>query len=602
MTNSISFSWDIHYACNYRCPYCWFDGRWHELSRQNRYLPLDEVLKPWRNIYKKYGSAYIELIGGEPFIYPHFTELIKELSQMHTIGITTNLSIDLEDFIKQVDISKVKVTPTFHPLFADFDKFSRRMSLLKESGIGFHIFYLAYPPQMKLIQYYSDKFNSFGMPMEVLTFWGKYKDKSYPQGYTQEEKKLIEPSLSCREGEKFQLEPKLVKGKLCRAGQIYANIKADGSVFRCGGNDGEPIGNLFSNGFKLLDKPLPCKSDFCPCNEWAPLLIEEKAPVGAGKDKNALTEEPSFRNRVDRSPKYPRKDPPYRVYRNWEINYKCNYKCSYCGAKGKDDQNIYPSFDNIVKGWDQIYDKYGSCVIHISGGEPCVYPRFSDLAYALTRRHLVELITNLSFDIRNLIDNIGPQNIHIGASFHPEYVDLETFVRKLTLLINSGFYVWVNYVAYPLQLKPMKLYKDEIEKLGIKFAIQPFKGEYDGRVYPAGYTTSEKCLLKACSGPEDDLNSPRIEREVTDKKRQNKGRLCRMGQMYAAVYPEGETYRCCVKNKENYLGNLFNGDFKLLDTPANCENEICQCWRCMIVGEENKWLSFWELYDNKTLA
>ncbi len=255
------------------------------MSRQNKYLTTEELLKPWRKLYERYGPASIELIGGEPFIYPHFTELIKELSRMYTIGITTNLSVDVEDFIKQVDTSKVKVTPTFHPLFADFDKFSKRILFLKESGIGSHIFYLAYPPQIKLIKYYSEKFRDLGVPMEVLTFWGQYNDKTYPQNYTEEEKELIQPYLSKREGEKFQLEPKEVKGKLCQAGQIYANIKADGSTFRCGGRDAQLIGNLFSNDFKLLDEPSPCKSEFCPCNEWASLLVGQEPPDKTGEER-----------------------------------------------------------------------------------------------------------------------------------------------------------------------------------------------------------------------------------------------------------------------------------------------------------------------------
>jgi MoaA/NifB/PqqE/SkfB family radical SAM enzyme len=276
LEDKILFSWDMHYACNYRCPYCWFSEKWHDLSSQNRYPPLDEVLRRWGAIYQRYGSSCIGLIGGEPFIYPRFTELIKELSRMHTITITTNLSVDVDDFLRQVDISNVKVTPTFHPLFTDFDKFSKRASLLKESGASSHIFYLAYPPQIKSIQYYLEKLSSLNMPMKVLTFWGKYNDKEYPQSYTQEEKKLIEPYLGNREGEKFQLDPKQVKGRLCRAGQVYAIIKADGSAYRCGGTSPHLIGNFFEDGFKLLDKHLPCESEFCLCNEWAELLVEKE--------------------------------------------------------------------------------------------------------------------------------------------------------------------------------------------------------------------------------------------------------------------------------------------------------------------------------------
>ncbi len=271
----VTFVWDLHYSCNYRCPYCWFSGKWHDLARQNINLPIDNLLKAWRGVYEKYGSAHIEIIGGEPFIYPNFTELIKQLSSIHTVGITTNLSVEMEDFVKEVDSLKVKIVPTFHPLFADFDKFVKKASLLEEKGMIHMVNYLAYPPQIKFISYYKKKFSGHNIELSVMTFWGKYNGKDYPQSYTPQERQTIEPCLGNREGEKFQLEPKPVKGGICRAGQRYAIIKANGSVFRCGGSHPELLGNLFSGNFSLLDCPSPCKSEFCPCNEWAFLLNEK---------------------------------------------------------------------------------------------------------------------------------------------------------------------------------------------------------------------------------------------------------------------------------------------------------------------------------------
>jgi len=278
--NQILFSWDIHYTCNYRCPYCWFHGNWPNLSKQNKYLPLERLVGIWDKVHKNYGPARILIIGGEPFIYPNFEELIKELSRIHLVEITSNLSVSLAGFAKEVNSPNVSVTGTFHPLFADFDSFVKNILALKEKNMCAHIWYLAYPPQIKLLQYYKEKFDKYGIPLSVMTFWGEYNGIKYPQGYTQEEKAVFMPYLGGREGEKFQLKPKQIKGELCSAGQIYAVIKADGSVYRCGGSCCQSIGNFFSDDFKLLDKPLPCESEFCPCNEWALLLVKtEKSTV-----------------------------------------------------------------------------------------------------------------------------------------------------------------------------------------------------------------------------------------------------------------------------------------------------------------------------------
>lgn len=69
-------------------------------------------------------------------------------------------------------------------------------------------------------------------------------------------------------------------------------------------------------------------------------------------------------------------------------------------------------------------------------------------------------------------------------------------------------------------------------------------------------------------------------------------RLCRMGQMYAKVYPIGDAYRCCAKGTAK-MGNLLDGSFKLSDEPLLCESEHCFCWRCMMAGEEDTWAQHW---------
>jgi len=112
-----------------------------------------------------------------------------------------------------------------------------------------------------------------------MTFWGKYQGIDYPAGYTKEEREIIKPFLGDRAGEKFQFKPKKVKGKLCRAGHTYAVIFPDGTVLRCGGDQFSELqlrwGNFFNDNFKLLEEPLSCDAEYCPCNEWAFLLVDD---------------------------------------------------------------------------------------------------------------------------------------------------------------------------------------------------------------------------------------------------------------------------------------------------------------------------------------
>jgi MoaA/NifB/PqqE/SkfB family radical SAM enzyme len=271
--------WNIHYACNYRCPYCWWYGKWQNLAKLNRYLSVEEWTKYWSNIYNKYGCVRIEVSGGEPFIYPNFKELVLELSKMHTLVITTNLSTDIGDFTEQINSEKVKIIPSFHPLFVDFYTFIKKARLLKEKGFTTDVHYLAYPPQIKYLGLYKEKFESAGLVFSVLIFWGNYNGINYPEGYTEEERNFIHSCLDYCAQEKFQvIAERERKGSLCQAGHYYAVIQGDGRVVRCEGSDlNEEVGNFFDKNFKLLDKALPCNTEPCNCNERF-FLIENNRP------------------------------------------------------------------------------------------------------------------------------------------------------------------------------------------------------------------------------------------------------------------------------------------------------------------------------------
>lgn len=314
---------------------------------------------------------------------------------------------------------------------------------------------------------------------------------------------------------------------------------------------------------------------YCPCNEWAYLFREEK--------KKALD--------LSR-----REISPYCVFFSWYINNECNYKCSYC--KPQDIKTVFADINRWMGIWGAIYDKYGSCHIHISGGESFIYPDFIELIARLSKRHTLEFSTNLSGDIMPFIEKVGPDRARLGGSFHPEFADFDDFLKKVLLLNKSGYEVWVNYVAYPLHLKDMARYKTSVEEKGIRFSIQPFNGEYEGRDYPQNYTKEEKKLMNL--GNIDDVNRETIDWRTDGTRSSIKGRLCRMGQMYARIYPDAEVYRCCAGGASR-LGNLLNGTFRLLKEPMPCETDNCPCWKCMLVGREGHWSTYWTTPDRLNL-
>ncbi|MBN1823113.1 MAG: radical SAM protein [Endomicrobiales bacterium] len=274
MAPQVSFNWDIHLDCNYRCPYCWFDGKWDELKTKNFYPGKDALMKAWRLIYDKYGKVKIAVTGGEPLTYPGFAEFISEISGLHELMVITNLSADVNELIDPKKRDRVCINPSFHPLAADVDAFINKALMLKEAGLMKCITFLAWPPLIGKLSFYRELFEKNGLSLTVQSFFGTYEGRRYPESYSEQEKAAIFPHLGNRGGEYFQTEAFDPRGKLCNAGRIYGVISPDGSVRRCGGSNSSKsiLGNIFSGDFKLLKEPAQCDSEVCPCNEWAFLL------------------------------------------------------------------------------------------------------------------------------------------------------------------------------------------------------------------------------------------------------------------------------------------------------------------------------------------
>jgi MoaA/NifB/PqqE/SkfB family radical SAM enzyme len=277
MDTDIELEWLIHYKCNYRCPYCFFEGFWEEVEKRNNYLPAEKWIAAWKHIFKAYKSVRIIITGGEPFIYPSFVQIIKELSRHCLICFDTNLSCSynlLADFVRHVIADNISMALSFHPQFADFDSFMEKALFLKENNYRVSVQYVSYPPQINMMEDYRKKFESTGFYFMPIPFRGKYDGKIYPDSFSESEKMLIyntTQGLVDEHKEKVdkQLNQVSTKGKLCFAGATYARVDYDGTVYRCGHSVSNPLNkplcNLFDAGFKLFEGATPCEQDKCPC-------------------------------------------------------------------------------------------------------------------------------------------------------------------------------------------------------------------------------------------------------------------------------------------------------------------------------------------------
>lgn len=324
---------------------------------------------------------------------------------------------------------------------------------------------------------------------------------------------------------------------------------------------------------------------------------------------------------------------PYRCFFTWGMHYNCNYNCAYCYAPKPQDvtfennpNNVtrYERLENIIDSWKYVYDKYGSSRIRLDGGEPSIYPDFFEIIKELSKIHRLQMNTNLSFDVNKFCDVANPETIRIDASLHCEYTKLETFVDKLKFLKQKGYKLTVSYVGYPDFLENIPLAKKEIESMDISFFVHPYSGFYEQRQYPQSYTEQDKKFIydidcqsktelvwrqerKSKYKNKENINNgtkwskeeiknfqQKKQKRFEEQIKTGKYKICEMGQMYARIYPNGNTYRCCSSDGNTYLGNLFDKSIKLLEKPEKCYDiDNCRCWRCMVPGEESRWLHTW---------
>lgn len=279
---NVVFAWDLHYSCNFRCPYCFYTATgWTELAKKNRYRTPQLWEEVWKRIHARHGPCQLRITGGEPFTYPDFPTVISAVCRRHDAHVTSNCSASeaMRRFAQTADPDRVELDCTFHPLSGDFETFARNVAMLREHGFVANVCYLAYPPQIPEMAEFKRRFAQTGLYMNVAIFWGDYQGRQYPFAYTEEEKGHILQVIGSPIGpETVNLMPLAVKGRPCGAGQRYAVIQADGRVFRCGqlAHEGTSIGNICARDFKLSQEARPCPADYCRCKEFQSAWDEDE--------------------------------------------------------------------------------------------------------------------------------------------------------------------------------------------------------------------------------------------------------------------------------------------------------------------------------------
>jgi MoaA/NifB/PqqE/SkfB family radical SAM enzyme len=255
----------------------------------------------------------------------------------------------------------------------------------------------------------------------------------------------------------------------------------------------------------------------------------------------------------------------YDIEADWQLLNTCNYRCEYCffGPQLLGEKlTVFADPD----AWKQALDQTGlTWLLHITGGEPSIYPHFPDLCELLSQKHYLSFNSNLSHrSIADFAKRVSPTRIaFVNAGLHPDERQrrkgLARFLEHVCLLRESHFRVFISIVCTPEVLARFSEIAGFTAAIGLSPVPKMMRGPYRGKSYPAAYSADERrmfaswaAIARMSYGNMGFGETPTIDvfgdENYLDGTPEFRGRLCSAGEKFVKLLPDGAVFRCEVKD------------------------------------------------------
>ena len=262
--------WKVNQRCNFRCEYCFSAG-----SNPYREHPVCGQYSPQRIAqgFDRTGrSWWISMTGGEPFLYPDFVRLCRELTRNHFLTIYTNLSTtNALRFAEAIDPRRVyAVNASLHIVERErkrrLDQFIAYVLHFQKKGFEIRVDYVVYPPLFTRLERDLEMLAASGVAcVRLQAFQGIYRSRLYPSGYNRQEREAFRRrSIDDKELDLIEQTHSFF-GQPCRAGQQFFYMNTGGDVKRCP-IGAKSYGNFFEGRYALDEMPRPCPYPVCLCS------------------------------------------------------------------------------------------------------------------------------------------------------------------------------------------------------------------------------------------------------------------------------------------------------------------------------------------------
>lgn len=271
----------IHNVCNYSCSYCsdfHRDGSYRWPEDWTPYLNFINDLKQ-RNRY-----LYIEVLGGEPTVWPAFQDFVDTISDDSVfVEFSTNASRTLR-YWEQFRTHRAFVFLSWHYEQTDDDHFYRVAEIMQHKA-SVSIPLMVVPDNYERAVALYERLK--GLSVEITPKFTRTSIHGHDYfDYTEQQREWIQRSYYNRMRDfgldwtvprnlHFDGEPRKFmtvldqglhqfQGYTCTAGIKRFSVDPNGDIKRCTKRVGGVIGNLFT-GYTLPDAPIVCNYAACPC-------------------------------------------------------------------------------------------------------------------------------------------------------------------------------------------------------------------------------------------------------------------------------------------------------------------------------------------------
>jgi MoaA/NifB/PqqE/SkfB family radical SAM enzyme len=216
--------WIVTRNCNLKCPYC---------TQTDNSKVDTRIYTEWVVAWNRICPGLLNISGGEPFLFPGFVDMLKDLHSSIKLGITTNLTLPIDEFARCIDPKRVlNITCSRHPSMykQPAEMFDGKVMLLRSKGFRVTVNLVAHPDQMYLIPAMKKHYEAMGVNFHV----DPYRDGEERAGrfnYDRKEKLFLQRYVQS-DREDLLKDVKYNKA-FCSAGQDYIFVEPNGDYWPC---------------------------------------------------------------------------------------------------------------------------------------------------------------------------------------------------------------------------------------------------------------------------------------------------------------------------------------------------------------------------------